>query len=66
VLASLCFRLVACVEGMKTVYKASSEEKASYELDKLIVKWGQKYSLAVNPWKNSSCVNYKKSVRFSQ
>ncbi|MGA2783040.1 MAG: hypothetical protein ABSF13_14165 [Smithella sp.] len=51
---------------MKTVYKASSEEKASYELDKLIVKWGQKYSLAVNPWKNSSCVNYKKSVRFSQ
>jgi hypothetical protein len=51
---------------MKTVYKASSKEKASYELDKRIVKWGQKYSLAVNPWKNSSCVNYKKSVRFSQ
>jgi len=23
-----------------------------FELDKLIAKWGQKYPLAVNPWKN--------------
>jgi transposase-like protein len=37
---------------LKTVYKASSEDKASFELDKLIAKWSQKYPLAVNPWKN--------------
>ena len=38
---------------LKTVYKAPSEDKASYELDKLMAKWGQKYPLAVNSWKNN-------------
>lgn len=37
---------------LKNVYKATAEEKASFELDKLIEKWGKKYPLAVNPWKN--------------
>lgn len=37
---------------LKNVYKAPAEEKASFELDKLIEKWGKKYPLAVNPWKN--------------
>ena len=41
------------VADLKTVYKAPSEDKASYELDKLIAKWGQKYPLAVNPWKTN-------------
>ena len=40
------------IADLKTVYKAPSEDKAAYELDKLIAKWGQKYPLAVNPWKN--------------
>jgi len=40
------------IADLKTVYKAPSEDKASFELDKLIAKWGQKYPLAVNPWKN--------------
>ena len=42
----------ALIADLKTVYKAPSEDKAAYELDKLIAKWGQKYPLAVNPWKN--------------
>ena len=40
------------IADLKMVYKAPSEDKASYELDKLTAKWGQKYPLAVNPWKN--------------
>jgi putative transposase len=40
------------IADLKTVYKAPSEDKASFELEKLIAKWGQKYPLAVNPWKN--------------
>ena len=40
------------IADLKTVYKAPSEDKAAYELDKLIAKWGQKYPLAVNPCKN--------------
>jgi putative transposase len=41
------------IADLKTVYKAPSEDKASFELDKLIAKWGQKYPLAVNSWKNN-------------
>ena len=41
------------IADLKMVYKAPSEDKASYELDKLIAKWGQKYPLAVNSWKNN-------------
>jgi transposase-like protein len=41
------------ISDLKMVYKAPSEDKASYELDKLIAKWGQKYPLAVNSWKNN-------------
>jgi putative transposase len=37
---------------LKNVYKATAEENARFELDKLIEKWGKKYPLAVNPWKN--------------
>jgi transposase-like protein len=40
------------IADLKTVYKAPSEDKASYELDKLIAKWGQKYPLAANPREN--------------
>ena len=40
------------IVDLKTVYRAPSEDKAAYELDKLIAKWGHKYPLAVNPWKN--------------
>ena len=35
------------IADLKTVYKAPSEDKAVYELDKLMAKWGQKYPLAV-------------------
>jgi transposase-like protein len=35
------------IADLKTVYKAPSEDKASFELDKLIAKWGQKYPLAI-------------------
>ena len=41
------------IADLKTIYRAPSEDKASYELDKLNAKWGQKYPLAVNPWKNN-------------
>jgi len=37
------------IADLKMVYKAPGEEKALFELDKLIAKWGQKYALAVNP-----------------
>jgi putative transposase len=41
------------IADLKMVYRAPSEDKASYELDKLTTKWSQKYPLAVNPWKNN-------------
>lgn len=40
------------IADLKMVYKAPSEDNASFELNKLIAKWGPKYPLAVNPWKN--------------
>ncbi len=56
------------IADLKTVYKAPGEDKASFELDKLIAKWGQKYPLAVNPWKNhwnhvSTFFKYPEHVR---
>lgn len=41
------------IADLKTVYKAPSEDKASHELEKLFAKWGQRYPLAINPWKNN-------------
>ena len=40
------------IDDLKTADKEPREDKASFELYKLIAKWGQKYPLAVNPWKN--------------
>jgi transposase-like protein len=37
---------------LKKVYQSPAEENAKFELDNLIEKWGKKYPLAVNPWKN--------------
>lgn len=39
------------VEDLKLVYKAPSLESAEFELGKLTGKWGEKYPLAVKPWK---------------
>ena len=35
---------------LKEVYKASTEELAYLNLEKLNDKWGSKYTLAVRPW----------------
>ncbi len=41
------------MKDLKEVYKASTEEQARCQLDKLDEKWGQKYALVVNSWKNN-------------
>jgi transposase-like protein len=40
------------IADLKTIYKAPGEDKASFEPEKLMAKWGRKYPLAVNPRKN--------------
>jgi len=37
----------------KPVYKASTEDEALLNLDKLQEKWGEKYPLPVNSWMNN-------------
>ncbi|MCK6463060.1 MAG: transposase, partial [Candidatus Pacebacteria bacterium] len=41
------------MKDLKLVYKASTEEAGRRQLDKLAEKWGGKYALAVNSWKNN-------------
>jgi len=41
------------MKDLKLVYKASTEEAGRLQLDKLAEKWGGRYALAVNPWKNN-------------
>lgn len=38
------------VEDLKDIYKASTEEIAFQNVEKLQKKWGAKYALAVRPW----------------
>lgn len=38
---------------LKNVYKAPSLEAAEHHLKELQAKWGGKYPLAINPWKNN-------------
>ena len=41
------------MRDLKCVYKASSEEIATNELEKLKEKWGAKYSIVINSWYNN-------------
>jgi transposase-like protein len=38
---------------LKTVYKASTESEALTALDRLEVKWGKKYKVVINSWRNN-------------
>lgn len=38
---------------LKKVYRAPSEKKANYELDKLAEKWESKYPLVIKSWRNN-------------
>jgi transposase-like protein len=40
------------MKDLKRVYKAPIEDKALHELDNLEKKWGKKYPLVINSWKN--------------
>lgn len=53
------------IGDLKGVYKAPSEESALKELDKLSERWGQKYPLALNPWKNN-WINISTYFKFSE
>jgi len=41
----------AFAADLKPIYRAPSEEAAIAGLDRLVAKWGQRYPLAVTPWK---------------
>ena len=41
------------MRDLKTVYKASTEESARLQLEKLEEKWGGKYALVINSWKKN-------------
>jgi len=43
----------AFVNDLKPVYKAISEEAALEALNELEVKWGEKYYIAIKPWKDN-------------
>lgn len=56
------------MRDLKCVYKASSEEIATTELEKLKDKWGTKYSIVINSWYNnwdnlSTYFNYPPDIR---
>jgi transposase-like protein len=53
------------MKDLKLVYQASTEELALKNLDALSEKWGEKYPVVVNSWKNnwSTLSNY---FKFSQ
>ncbi len=41
------------MKDLKLVYKATTQDAAKMQLDKLDEKWGQKYALVTNSWKNN-------------
>nr|WP_236618706.1 transposase [Lebetimonas sp. JH292] len=41
------------MKDLKKVYQAISKEQAETELDNIEEKWGDKYPIAVNSWKNN-------------
>lgn len=41
------------MSDLKGIYKAPTEEKALYELDRLDEKWGKKYSLVRKQWREN-------------
>ena len=41
------------MKDLKPVYKASTEDEALLNLDKLQEKWGKKYPLPINSWMNN-------------
>jgi len=41
------------MKDLKPVYKASTEDEALLNLDKLQGKWGKKYPLPINSWINN-------------
>ena len=40
------------MQDLKPVYKAINKESAEFELDKLEEKWGKKYPVVINSWKD--------------
>ena len=40
-------------QELKAVYKAFTKEEALYELDKLEEKWGKKYPIVFQSWRNN-------------
>ena len=48
ILIKLCFK-----STLKLIYKATTEDVALAELDRLEEKWGDKYLLAINSWRNN-------------
>lgn len=40
------------MKDLKLVYKAISKEAAEQELDRLEDKWGDKYPIVINSWRN--------------
>lgn len=43
----------AFANDLKTIYKATNEETALIALEALEVKWGDKYYIAIKPWKDN-------------
>jgi len=40
------------MQDLKRIYRAISKETAELELDKLDEKWGDKYPIVINSWRN--------------
>ena len=56
------------MSDLKLVYRANSKEIAEYELDKLEEKWGKKYPVVINSWRNkwdnlSNYFKYPEAIR---
>lgn len=56
------------MKDLKTVYKATTEEAGRHQLEKLEEKWGGKYALVINSWKNhwprlSTFFKYPEEIR---
>ena len=56
------------MKDLKKVYQAISKDEAEIELDKLEEKWGNKYPIVINSWRNkwdnlSNYFKYPKDIR---
>ena len=56
------------MSDLKLIYRANSKETAEYELDKLEEKWGKKYPVVINSWRNkwdnlSNYFKYPEAIR---